>query len=118
MGLRIDTVTIDARDPQSLARWWAEALAYDVVEEEPDEIAVCPPGGAAGTTLLFVDSADAKTVKNRIHLDLRPDDRDAEVDRLVAMGARHVDIGQTGEETWVVLADPEGNELCILRSLP
>jgi hypothetical protein len=118
MGLRIDTVTIDARDPQSLARWWAGALGYEVVEDAPDEIAVRPPGEADGMTLLFVDSPDTKTVKNRIHLDLRPDDRDAEVDRLLSMGARHVDIGQTGEETWVVLADPEGNELCVLRALP
>ena len=114
MGLRIDTVTIDARDPQSLARWWAEALAYDVVEEEPDEIAVCPPGGAAGTTLLFVDSADAKTVKNRLHIDLNPDDQRAEVERLMALGARRADIGQ-GDVPWVVLADPEGNEFCVLR---
>jgi hypothetical protein len=67
-------------------------------------------------TLLFGEVTEDKTVKNRVHLDLRPDDRDAEVARLEGMGAQRIDIGQTGEETWVVLADPEGNELCVLRS--
>ncbi len=59
---------------------------------------------------------DAKAVKNRLHIDLRPDDQAAEVERALSLGARHVDIGQ-GEQTWVVLADPEGNEFCILRAL-
>jgi hypothetical protein len=60
---------------------------------------------------------EAKTHKNRLHPDFRPDDRDAEVERLLALGARRVDIGQ-GEQSWVVLADPEGNEFCILSSRP
>jgi len=65
--------------------------------------------------LLFVSVPDEKRTKNRLHLDFRPDDRDAEVERLVAMGAKRADIGQ-GEQTWVVLSDPEGNEFCVLRS--
>jgi len=116
MTLRVDTVTIDAHDPRALAHWWAEVLDYDVGGDEPGEVWIEPKGGAPGATLLFVDDPGDKTVKNRIHFDLRPDDRDAEVARLESMGATRVDIGQTGEETWVVLADPEGNELCVLRS--
>ena len=116
MALTLETVTIDAHDPGALARWWAEALDYRIGGEEADEIWIEPAGGAAGATLLFLQVPDDKTVKNRIHFDLRPDDRDAEVARLESMGARRIDIGQTGEETWVVLADPECNELCVLRN--
>ncbi|MHB1208201.1 MAG: VOC family protein [Acidimicrobiales bacterium] len=63
--------------------------------------------------LLFVQVPEAKSVKNRLHLDFRPEDRDFEVDRLLALGATRIDIGQ-GEQSWVVLADPEGNEFCVL----
>jgi hypothetical protein len=114
--LRLETVTIDAHDPTTLARWWAEALGYDIGGEEDDEVWIVPKEGSSGATLLFGATPDEKTVKNRVHFDLRPDDRDAEVARLESMGAKRIDIGQTGEETWVVLADPEGNELCVLRS--
>ena len=78
--------------------------------------AICgyPPHGA-GPDWIFLAVADEKVVKNRIHLDFRPDDQQAEVDRVIGMGARHVDIGQ-GEQSWVVLADPEGNEFCILAA--
>jgi hypothetical protein len=116
MSLRLGTVTIDAHDPEALARWWAEALDYDIGGEAPGEMWIQPKNGAPGVTLLFGEVTEDKTVKNRVHLDLRPDDRDAEVARLEGMGAQRIDIGQTGEETWVVLADPEGNELCVLRS--
>ncbi|HHX45982.1 MULTISPECIES: VOC family protein [Brevibacterium] len=64
----------------------------------------------------IVIDREEKVVKNRLHLDFRPDDQDAEVARLLALGARRVDVGQTGDEPWVVLADPEGNEFCILSS--
>ena len=64
----------------------------------------------------IVIDREEKVVKNRLHLDFRPDDQDAEVARLLALGARRVDVGQTGDESWVVLADPEGNEFCILSS--
>ena len=115
MTLRIETVTIDAHDPRALAGWWADALGYAIDEKESDDDEVAITGD--GPDLLFLRVPDDKTVKNRIHFDLRPDDRDAEVARLEALGATRVDIGQTGEETWVVLADPEGNELCVLRAL-
>jgi len=114
MTLEWEQVVVDAADPLALGRWWAEALGWVVVNDAADEYEIRPekdrlPG------LLFVPVPEGKTVKNRLHLDFRPDDRDAEVARLLALGARHADVGQ-GEQTWVVLADPEGNEFCVLRS--
>ena len=114
MGSRWDTVVVDAIDPARLARWWAEVLDYRLLSEGIDE-AVIGPDAAARPQLLFNRVADAKDGKNRLHLDLTPDDRDAEVERLLDMGARHVDIGQSRSVSWVVLSDPEGNEFCVLR---
>lgn len=114
MGSRWFSVVVDARDPARLARWWAEVLDYQILSEAPDEVAIAPAKGTF-PLLLFVPVPEAKNVKNRLHIDLNPDDRDAEVERLVDMGARHVDVGQTPDVTWVVLADPEGNEFCVLR---
>jgi predicted enzyme related to lactoylglutathione lyase len=109
-----EQVVVDAEDPARLARWWAEALGYPIVHEEPDEVEIRrTPDTYPG--LLFVTVPGAKSVKNRLHLDLRPDDQEAEVERLVDMGARPVDVGQ-GDVSWVVLADPEGNEFCVLAS--
>ncbi|MCW3817639.1 VOC family protein [Micromonospora sp. DR5-3] len=108
-----ESLTVDALDPSRLAHWWAEALGYQVVSEKPDavEIRRAPDQLPAIT---FVPVTAAKEAKNRLHLDLRPEDQEAEVERLVDMGARHVDIGQ-GDVGWTVLADPEGNEFCVLR---
>ncbi|MFI7023797.1 VOC family protein [Micromonospora sp. NPDC049900] len=106
-------LTVDARDPGRLARWWAEALGYQVVRELSYEVEIRQsPDRLPG--LLFVRGGGVKEGKNRLHLDLRPADREAEVERLVDMGARHVDVGQDGDD-WTVLADPEGNEFCVLR---
>jgi predicted enzyme related to lactoylglutathione lyase len=114
MGNRWEQVVVDAQDAARLARWWAEALHYQIVLEAPDEVEIRrTPDELPG--LLFTPVPDAKTVKNRLHIDLRPDDQEAEVERLVDMGARPVDIGQ-GDVDWVVLADPEGNEFCVLAS--
>jgi predicted enzyme related to lactoylglutathione lyase len=107
-----EQIVVDAEDPPRLARWWAEALGYVIVDEAPDEVEIRrTPDTLPG--LMFVTNPDAKTVKNRLHIDLRPDDQEAEVERLVDMGARPAEIGQ-GDVTWVVLADPEGNEFCVL----
>ncbi|MFP5351899.1 MAG: VOC family protein [Actinomycetota bacterium] len=123
MSLRIEQVLIDAHDPERLARFWAEVLDYRVEYDSKNDpgndgseraIELTPKEGSA-TNLLFVEVHDEKTVKNRIHLDLRPDDQAAEVARVEALGARKIDIGQ-GEQTWVVMADPEGNEFCILSA--
>ena len=109
-----EQIVVDAEDPPRLARWWAEALGYVIVYEKPDEVEIRRrPDVLPG--LLFATAPDPKTVKNRLHLDLRPEDQEAEVERLVDMGARPVDIGQH-EVTWVVLADPEGNEFCVLAA--
>ncbi|MDL5199429.1 VOC family protein [Streptomyces sp. ALI-76-A] len=112
MTLDWEQVVVDAADPGALGRWWAEALGWVVVNEDPDEYEIRPekdrlPG------LIFVPVPEGRTVKNRLHLDFRPDDQDAEVSRLLALGARPADIGQ-GEQSWVVLRDPEGNEFCVL----
>jgi hypothetical protein len=111
-------VTIDCADPGLLARFWAEALGWRITYESDEEVVVERPGGRPNDeiALLFIKVPDEKVVKNRLHLDLRPDDRDAEVARLQALGARRIDIGQ-GDVTWVVMADPAGNEFCVLRAL-
>jgi hypothetical protein len=116
MGLIVDWLGIDCADPAGIARFWAEALNYKSLDtDDPDEAAIVPKDGP-GTKLLFYRVPEGKHVKNRLHLDLRPEDQAAEVARLEALGAKRVDIGQ-GEQSWVVMADPEGNEFCILRAL-
>ena len=112
MTSRIYFVTIDARDPAALAEFWRQVLDYRAAFSSPDEVGI-EPTDEAGPALLFVPVADDKTVKNRLHLDLAPDDQSAEVERLLALGARRTDIGQ-GDVSWVVMADPEGNEFCVL----
>jgi Glyoxalase-like domain len=114
LSLEWEQTIIDARDPVALGRWWREALGWVVVNDDPSEYEIRPgPDRVPG--LLFASVPEPKTVKNRLHLDFRPDDRDAEVTRLLALGATRADVGQ-GEESWVVLADPEGNEFCVLQS--
>jgi hypothetical protein len=113
MSLELEQVVVDARDAGALGRWWAEALGWVVVNDDPDDFEIRPQADRL-PGIIFEPVDDAKQVKNRIHLDFRPDDQDAEVDRLIALGASRVDIGQ-GDVSWVVLADPEGNEFCVLR---
>lgn len=116
MALVWEQVIVDAVDPVALGRWWAQAMGWIVVNDDPEEFEIRPaPEQLPG--LLFVRVPAPKTTKNRLHLDFRPDDRDAEVAHMIGLGATHVDIGQ-GEQTWVVLADPEGNEFCILGASP
>jgi hypothetical protein len=114
MSLEWEQTIIDAADPVRLGRWWRDALGWVVVGEEDGEYEIrLSPERLPG--LLFVAVAETKSAKNRLHLDFRPEDRDAEVERLLKLGAVRVDVGQ-GEQTWVVLADPEGNEFCVLSS--
>jgi hypothetical protein len=121
MDIRIQCLVIDALNPATQARFWAAALGWRVTYENENESVVEPPAGSAeenvAPDLLFVRSVEQKEHKNRLHLDLRPLDQQAEVDRLVALGARRIDIGQPPTASWVVLADPEGNEFCVLRPL-
>jgi hypothetical protein len=112
MGLIFEEICVDATDPTALGQWWSRVLGWQQSVDEDGDVRLTAPQGA-GPTWLFARVDDKRVVKNRIHFDFRPVDQRAEVDRLIEMGARHVDIGQ-GEQTWVVLADPEGNEFCVL----
>jgi predicted enzyme related to lactoylglutathione lyase len=126
MTSRFTELNIDAHDPRTVAQFWCEVLGYRVTESTDDyvEIASWEPNadqaraGVVPPTLVFVPVPEGKSVKNRLHIDVNPVDRsqDEEVRRLETLGARRVDVGQ-GEVDWVVMADPEGNEFCVLRSL-
>ena len=112
MGLRIGWLTIDTHDVERLATFWQEALSATRIYEEDGEVVL----QTGGWKLLIYKVDDDKKVKNRLHLDLIPEDQDAEVARMESLGATRADIGQKGDESWVVMADPEGNEFCILRA--
>jgi catechol 2,3-dioxygenase-like lactoylglutathione lyase family enzyme len=114
VSIQIHLITIDCSDPDRLAEFWAAALGFKITYRADDggEVAV-EREDESGPALLFIRVPDLKVVKNRIHFDLNPDDQAAEVERLEGLGATPVDIGQ-GEVTWVVMADPEGNEFCVL----
>lgn len=114
MTLKFDEICIDAKDATALGAWWSKVLGWPHDVDSDGDVVLHPPAGA-GPNWLFLRIHDPKVVKNRIHFDFVPDDQQAEVDRLLSLGARHVDIGQ-GDESWVVLADPEGNEFCVLAA--
>jgi hypothetical protein len=126
MTSRLLEVVVDCHDPRRLAQFWAAVLDYRVIEDRGDhiEIASWEPTAEAvrrepmPSTIIFVKVPESKAAKNRLHLDVMPFDLSQadEVARLVALGARPVDIGQ-GEQSWVVMADPEDNEFCVLRSI-
>ena len=117
MGSRFTELVIDCADPERVADFWARVLDYDVIDRGPEgEVEIA--GKLSGApTLVFVPVPEPKTVKNRVHIDVNPTatDHETELERLLALGARRVDVGQTAEVSWVVLADPEGNEFCLLR---
>ncbi len=121
MTIRWQCLCVDASDPKALGRWWAELLGWRITFEDDEEVVLEPSAGSpedgVSPDILFGKVPDARTVKNRLHIDLRPDDHDRELARAETMGATRVDIGQGDDQTWVVLADPEGNEFCILRAL-
>lgn len=121
MAGKIRDITVDCRDPHEMARFWSEALGYvedpanPNAPDDPEAYIVDPRHLHPG--LLFQPVPESKTVKNRIHFDVQPDQRrDDEVERLLAVGASLVADLRTGDSGWVVLADPEGNEFCVLRS--
>jgi predicted enzyme related to lactoylglutathione lyase len=108
------TVVVDAHDPAAQARFWCGVLDWRIFHEADGEV-VITKDGKTFPGLVFVPVPEAKQVKNRLHLDLAPDDQAAEVERIIGLGATKVDIGQ-GDVGWVVLADPEGNEFCVLST--
>ena len=118
--MKIQCFNLDTTDPDRTASFWQEALGWRRTYDTPDEVVLEPPVGSpqdgVAPDLLFARVPEGKTVKNRWHPDLRPTDQEAEVARLLALGATHCDVGQTGEESWVVMADPDGNEFCVLRA--
>jgi predicted enzyme related to lactoylglutathione lyase len=124
MPTRLVHLVIDAAQPARLARFWTAALDWEIAVDGPDAAAVWPRGyrypDPVALPLVFVRVPEAKTGKNRVHLDLATESAEhqaAEVDRLLSLGAVHADIGQ-GQVPWVVLADPEGNEFCVLDPRP
>ena len=121
MACRIGELVLDCRDPELLARFWCEVLDFVVVGREAGEWAEIGPRegvGAGHPTIFFSRTDEPEPRKPRLHIDVNATDRDqaAELERLLRLGARPADIGQTGEESWHVLADPEGNEFCLLKA--
>lgn len=116
MPVALHHVVVDAHDLRGLARFWSQALGWAVLSVREREI-VIGPDDHASVGMCFMPVTDLKTLKNRVHLDLTTsaEDRDAEIERLLGLGAQRVDVGQTGAESWTVLADPEGNEFCVVR---
>jgi hypothetical protein len=118
MGSRFTELVVDCHDPAALAEFWAAVLDYRIADADAEEglVEIGGPAGS-GPTIVFVKVPEPKTVKNRLHIDVNPRDRDqaAEVERIIGLGARRADVGQ-GDVSWVVLADPEGNEFCVLRT--
>lgn len=123
MASKFTTLIVDAHEPRRLAEFWCNVLGYEVTEEDDWGVEIATPGhdpnarGPQAPTIVFVPVPEAKTVKNRVHIDVNASDREQaeEVARLLELGASRVDVGQ-GDESWVVLADPEGNEFCVLGS--
>lgn len=121
MACRIGELVLDCRDPELLARFWCEVLDFVVLDREEDgsiEIGARDGFGGSQSTIFLSRCEEPDPHKPRLHIDLNPTDRDqaAELERLLALGARPADIGQSGEESWHVLLDPEGNEFCLLRA--
>ena len=121
MAARLTEIAIDCQDHVLVGDFWAAVLGYQVTDRSDGPAEwyqkLTGPVGSGPTVLVIRAPDGPKTTKNRLHLDLNATDRDqdAEVERIIALGATRVDIGQ-GDVDWVVLADPEGNELCVLRS--
>jgi predicted enzyme related to lactoylglutathione lyase len=118
MGCKLTEILVDCRDPRRLAQFWSDVLGWPLTEDDDGDCWLSSTGEqvAPEPRLMFLTVAEPKTIKNRIHLDVNPSgcDQEEELERLLGLGARPVDIGQ-GNVSWVVLADPEGNEFCLLR---
>jgi predicted enzyme related to lactoylglutathione lyase len=112
---RIAVLALDAVDPEPIARFWCEVLGWQVVDVDEAGVSIAPADGA-WPTIDVLRVPERKSVKNRLHLDLRADglSTDEEIERLLSLGARRVDVGQAPDSSWTVLADPDGNEFCLL----
>jgi hypothetical protein len=120
MDIRIQCLCVDSAEPRQIASFWEAALGWRRTFDEDDQVCIEPPPGSpedgVAPDILFLRVPEAKPGKNRLHIDLRPKDQAAEVARLEALGARRVEVGQGADVTWVVLADTDGNEFCVLRA--
>lgn len=121
MACRISELVLECRDPEALARFWCEVLDFVVLDREADgSVEIGPRSGFGGLqpTIILSPRDEPRQVMPRLHFDVNATDRDqdAELERLLGLGAHPADIGQTGEEQWHVLADPEGNEFCLLKA--
>ncbi|MFE9929724.1 VOC family protein [Streptomyces sp. NPDC005533] len=121
MACRISELVLECRDPEALARFWCEVLDFVVLDPgDGDYVEIGPREGFGGPqpTIVLIRRDQPEPGKPRLHIDVNATDRDqdAELERLLALGARPADVGQTGEEPWHVLADPEGNEFCLLKA--
>jgi predicted enzyme related to lactoylglutathione lyase len=118
--LTIQCFDLDTTDPDRIATFWEAALGWRRTVDSGDEVVLEPPAGSpqdgVAPDLLFLRVPEPKAGKNRWHPDLRPDDQAAEVARLESLGATRVDVGQDATASWVVMADPDGNEFCVLRA--
>jgi predicted enzyme related to lactoylglutathione lyase len=122
MTLKINHITIDAHQPDEISRFWAEAMGWAEDPDDPnlpehDEAAILSPDKSQ--VMLFERVPEAKTIKNRVHLDLMPTDRkrDEAVEQLIGLGATlYADFRKPDGSGWVVLQDPDGNEFCVERS--
>jgi predicted enzyme related to lactoylglutathione lyase len=120
MSLAVHHIVIDTRDLPGLANFWSELLGWPILSSRKREV-IIGPSVDAPIGICFMPSPDDKVVKNRVHLDLNPgasataEERALEIQRALALGATVVDVGQGGDESWTVLADPEGNEFCVVR---
>jgi catechol 2,3-dioxygenase-like lactoylglutathione lyase family enzyme len=114
---RFTELIVDCADPARVAAFWCDVLGWRVLDRGPLGEVEIGGDGPPGLTLVFVPVPEPKGVKNRVHIDVNPvgSDQAQELERLLALGARQVDVGQGDDKTWVVLADPEGNEFCLLR---
>ena len=120
MASVLSEIAVDCATPMLVARFWCEALDFEVLEEEAGLVSIGSEAqGEHGLKLTFAQVPEAKSVKNRLHLDLRPQgsSQQEEVDRLLALGASYAEVGQQEDESWIVMADPEGNEFCVLSRL-
>jgi catechol 2,3-dioxygenase-like lactoylglutathione lyase family enzyme len=115
MPLHWFSVVVDCERPSILAEFWCDVLGYRVVHESDDVVGIAADAGSY-PGIEFVRAESLQRGKSRLHIDLSPADQADEVTRLVGLGARPVDVGQPADVSWVVLADPEGNEFCVLAS--
>ena len=120
MVSRISELVLNCVDPELLAGFWSEVLGYVELDREDGAIEIGPPVAGFGglqPTIILSPSSNPRPGRLSLHIDINPVDRDqdAELERLLGLGARPADVGQAGDEQWHVLADPEGNEFCLLR---